>query len=96
MEKTLEAAKNNQISVEIFGLGYVGFPLAVRLSNQGLNVLGIDTNQNRINRLERGELMDSEIHLKDQFQLSRNNKKLNFSEVPKNSELSKILLIQKK
>ena len=30
LEKTLNSVENNSFVVEIFGLGYVGFPLAVK------------------------------------------------------------------
>ena len=49
--------------IEIFGLGYVGFPLAVRLASAGFQTIGIDVNQERIKRLENNKLKDSEIHL---------------------------------
>ena len=46
--KTLENIKIMSFDIEISGLGFVGFPLAVRLAEQGVNVIGIDTNQKRI------------------------------------------------
>ena len=54
---------NSDSIIEIYGLGYVGFPLAVRLASSGIKTIGIDTNSERISRLEKNELMDSEIHL---------------------------------
>ena len=57
--------KNAHISV--IGLGYVGFPLAVKLSSSGFNVIGIDVNSKRIERLKDNVLMDSELSLKELF-----------------------------
>ena len=67
MEKLHEKIKNRECIIEIFGLGYVGFPLAIRLAINGFRVIGIDVNQERITRLEKNELLDSEISLKDEF-----------------------------
>ena len=67
LTETLNSVNSKSFSVEIFGLGYVGFPLAIRLASAGLTVVGIDVNPQRINRLQNNELMDSEIHLKNEF-----------------------------
>jgi len=67
MEKLRETIKNKECIIEIFGLGYVGFPLAVRLATKGFRVIGVDVNHDRVDRLEKNELLDSEISLKDEF-----------------------------
>ena len=67
LKKSLEFVNNNSIAVEIYGLGYVGFPLAVRLASEDILTIGIDVNQERIKRLVKNELMDSEIHLESEF-----------------------------
>jgi len=48
LQETLEQIKNNSFLIEIYGLGYVGFPLSVRLSKSGKKVKGIDINKNRL------------------------------------------------
>ena len=88
LEKTLNAVETNSFIVEIFGLGYVGFPLAVKLSSSGFNVIGIDVNSKRIERLKDNVLMDSELSLKEQFLQSRKEKKLLLSESPLESKKS--------
>ena len=93
LEKTLNAVETNSFIVEIFGLGYVGFPLAVKLSSSGFNVIGIDVNSKRIERLKDNVLMDSELSLKEQFLQSRKEKKLLLSESPLESKFSKIGII---
>ena len=67
MEKLREIIKNKECIIEIFGLGYVGFPLAVRLATKEFRVIGVDVNHDRVNRLEKNELLDSEISLKGEF-----------------------------
>ncbi|HEY8691244.1 MAG TPA: nucleotide sugar dehydrogenase [Chloroflexota bacterium] len=39
----------------VVGLGYVGLPLAVELARAGFQVLGIDTNRDRVENVNRGE-----------------------------------------
>ena len=73
LEKTLDSVKINSFVVEIFGLGYVGFPLAVKLASSGFNVIGIDVNSKRIQRLQENDLLDSESSLQEQYLESKNN-----------------------
>ena len=50
LKETLENVNSKKFSVEILGLGYVGFPLALRLATNGIKVTGIDISQQRIER----------------------------------------------
>ena len=93
LEKTLESVTKKSILVEVFGLGYVGFPLAVRLANGGIKVRGIDINTNRIERLKNNELLDSEFHLKNEFVHCRTNNNLELATSPTKSEVPKIGII---
>ena len=92
MEKLHEKVKNRECIIEIFGLGYVGFPLAVRLAINGFTVIGIDVNHERISRLEKNELLDSEISLKDEFIRCR-ERNLTLSTKSFKNNLSKIGII---
>ena len=92
MEKLREKIKDRECIIEIFGLGYVGFPLAIRLAINGFRVIGIDVNQERITRLEKNELLDSEISLKDEFIKCR-KKNLALSVKSSKNELSKVGII---
>lgn len=47
----LQQKKKN---MAIVGLGYVGMPLAVAFANKGLNVIGFDTNQSKIDLYKAG------------------------------------------
>ena len=93
LEKTCNSIEENIINVEIFGLGYVGFPLAVKLASSGFNVIGIDVNSKRVQRLQNNDLMDSELTLKENFLIAKNNNKLKITETPNFSEYSKIGII---
>jgi UDP-N-acetyl-D-glucosamine dehydrogenase len=41
--------------VGVIGLGYVGLPLAVAFAEAGCDVIGVDTDSRRVERLQRGE-----------------------------------------
>lgn len=46
--------ESKQATIGILGLGYVGIPLAVTISQQGLKVLGFDIDQGRVDDLNNG------------------------------------------
>jgi nucleotide sugar dehydrogenase len=93
LEKTLESIPSKLFLIEVFGLGYVGFPLAVRLASGGFKVRGVDINPKRIERLKNNELMDSELHLKNEFLHCKDNNNLELVTSPKKSENPKIAII---
>jgi len=93
LKQTLEKVNSKNFEIEVFGLGYVGFPLAIRLAKSGFKVRGIDVNPERISRLEANHLMDSEINLKDTFLECRKNGKISFSKKSEKSEFPKIGII---
>jgi len=93
MQKTLDAIKLKSFSIEIFGLGYVGFPLSVRLASSGLKVRGIDVNENRVKRLNEEHLMDSEIYLKEQFLKCKEQKNLEILSNPIKTDMPKVGII---
>ena len=93
LEETVKAINEKSISIEIFGLGYVGFPLTVRLASAGFQVTGIDVNEERIKRLENNELMDSEIHLEKEYIECRQKNNIKLELKPSNSTIPKIGII---
>lgn len=93
LKETLENLKNKKIIVEIYGLGYVGFPLAVKLSKEGIIIHGIDVNNNRIGRLKKNKLLDSELNLKKEFIESRTNGKLELNNFSTKTDTPKIGII---
>ena len=92
MKNLQDKIKTKSCIVEIFGLGYVGFPLSIRLASAGFKVVGIDVNPERISRLQKNELLDSEKPLREEFIKCR-KENLSLSEVSKASELPKIGII---
>jgi len=92
MKNLLDKIKTGSCIIEIHGLGYVGFPLAVKLASNGFKVTGIDINSKRINRLIKNELLDSEEFLKDEF-IECRKEKLTLSNKSQKNELSKIGII---
>ena len=93
LRETLEFLKKKKIIVEIYGLGYVGFPLAVKLAKEGITIHGIDVNDNRIQRLKNNELLDSELNLRKEFVESRTNRKLDLSNSPTKTNIPKVGII---
>ena len=48
-------------TIALIGLGYVGLPLAVSFAQKGFKVLGIDTNQARVDRIRNLESYIADI-----------------------------------
>ena len=46
---------NKKSVISIIGLGYVGLPLAITFLNKGFKVIGIDSDNNKINKLNFGK-----------------------------------------
>jgi len=93
LSKTLEKIKDKSVNIEIFGLGYVGLPLAIRLAKSALKVIGIDVNKNRIERLKKNQLLGSEINLKTDFLESFQNGDLQLDVTPTKEDIPKIGII---
>jgi len=93
LEETVKSINEKSVSIEIFGLGYVGFPLTVRLASTGFQVTGIDVNQERIQRLENNKLMDSEIHLEKEYIDCRQKKNIKLQSSPSKSIIPKVGII---
>lgn len=93
IENTFEKISSNSCIIEVFGLGYIGFPLAVRLSKSGLKVVGIDVNNDRIERLKKNQFLDSEINLKSEFMESKNAGNLRLDNIPSKTDTPKIGII---
>ena len=51
----LEKIKSKQAVIGIVGLGYVGLPLAQAFCQQGINVVGLDIDQEKIDLIEKGQ-----------------------------------------
>tara|TARA_B100001750_G_scaffold247737_1_gene274592 strand:- start:3915 stop:5264 length:1350 start_codon:yes stop_codon:yes gene_type:complete len=92
MKDLFEKIKSKSCIIEVFGLGYVGFPLSVRLASSGFKVIGIDVNPERITRLQKNELLDSEELLKNEF-IECRKENLSLAKESEESPLAKIGII---
>jgi len=52
LNETSKKTSKKDCLIQVFGLGYVGFPLAVRLSSSGFKVVGIDKDKKKIQSLK--------------------------------------------
>ena len=93
LKETKNKVDKKNCIVEIFGLGYVGFPLSIRLASSGFSVIGVDTNEERLKRLESNQLKQSENNLKEQFIDLRDKKRLSLSKFSDKSNLPRIGII---
>lgn len=51
----IERLRNKSAVIGIAGLGYVGLPLALRYAEVGYNVLGIDIDQEKVDKIKQGK-----------------------------------------
>ena len=55
MNQLIEKIENNTITVGVIGLGYVGLPLAVCFAEIGIQVIGFDKSESKVNKINNGE-----------------------------------------
>lgn len=55
LETLQQRIHNHTAVVGVFGLGYVGLPLALRFSEAGLNVIGFDIDEHKVTQLNSGQ-----------------------------------------
>ncbi len=67
--------------IEVYGLGYIGFPLSVKLSNVGFRVVGVETGPEKLKRLEKGLLIENEKFLETDYKNARKKGNLIFSNI---------------
>lgn len=51
---TIKSLNPSEVNVAIFGLGFVGLPLALSYAIRGCNVFGVDVDNNLVNQLNQG------------------------------------------
>ena len=82
---------SRNITIEVFGLGYIGLPLAVKLAAQRFNVVGIDKDKSKIQRLDQKRLLDSEKFLEKDLEFF--GKTIQFSSNISNDDNQKIAIV---
>lgn len=55
LQNFLKQIEQRSITVGVLGLGYVGLPLAVAFAEAGFKVIGLDVNDERVDRLNSGD-----------------------------------------
>ena len=93
MQSSFEKIQKKECLIEVYGLGYVGLPLAIKLAAFGFKVRGIDKDQGKIKRLTNLELFESELNLKEELTHTINSQNLTFSDKAIESEFPKIGMI---
>ena len=60
-----EKIANNDLVVGIFGLGYVGLPLATSFAQSNVKVIGFDKNPEKVKKVNLGENNIKDINAND-------------------------------
>ncbi|MHB8276125.1 MAG: nucleotide sugar dehydrogenase [Candidatus Humimicrobiaceae bacterium] len=71
----------------VMGMGYIGLPTACMLANNGYNVLGVDVDNDIINKLSSGQLHIEEPELEETFQKALNANRLKVSGILEKSDI---------
>ena len=54
MNEILKKIAEKRVQVGVIGLGYVGLPLAVEIATAGIQVVGIDLDRSKVERINAG------------------------------------------
>jgi len=76
LNHSLQRIQSKDCLIEVFGLGYVGLPLALRFASSGFKVSGVDPDSNKIQNLKNNSMYNSHSSLKSL--LSKSLEKGNF------------------
>jgi len=61
----LDRIRNKKATIGIIGLGYVGLPLAVETAKAGFKVIGIDTDNKKVDKIKRGDSYVQDVSSSD-------------------------------
>jgi UDP-N-acetyl-D-glucosamine dehydrogenase len=92
-ENTIKSVQEKKCIIEIYGLGYVGLPLSIKLAIAGFNVKGIDNDENKIERLKKNNLLSSEKKYEAELTESIKKQKLEFLTKKHKTEQVKIGIV---
>jgi UDP-N-acetyl-D-glucosamine dehydrogenase len=93
LDESLSKIDNKNYQIEIFGLGYVGFPLSIVLASSGVKVIGIDVDDKKLGRFKKGSLLELEKNFRKDFNIVTKNGNLNFEKTLRFSKKTKIGII---
>lgn len=93
LENTLCKIQSNEFTISVFGLGYVGFPLSVRLASSGFKVIGVDTDSRKIEDLKNNILVESQREFQEALPQILENGNFSLSEHPIRSNEPRIGII---
>ena len=93
LSDTLVQVTSNDFEVMVFGLGYVGLPLSLRLASHGFKVVGIDTDEKKIDSLKHKSLDSTHTELEPMLQATISNGKFLPSTKPIKSDIPRIGII---
>ena len=88
----IQQTNTSVTKVAVFGMGYVGLTLSVSLANRGHQVVGVDINENLINRLNSGESHVHEPGLNHMMTFNLNRQKIKFSNTI-NQDTSQVYIV---
>ena len=54
MNELLKKIAEKRVQTGVIGMGYVGLPLAVEIANAGIQVVGIDLDRSKVERINAG------------------------------------------
>ena len=93
LSDTLGKVNSNEFEIIVFGLGYVGLPLSLRLATHGFKVIGVDTDARKIESLKRKSLESSHMELEPMLRETISNGKFFPTTKPTKSSLPRIGII---
>lgn len=70
----------------IIGLGYIGLPTATMFATHGVDVVGVDVNENVLHKLQNGSIHIEEPGLQEIFQEAISNNKLAIKNTPEKAD----------
>ena len=56
-EDLIKEIQKKRANIAVIGMGYVGLPLAITFANAGFNVTSIDSIQEKVDMINRGEVI---------------------------------------
>ena len=93
LQEIFKKIQTKNCIIEVYGLGYIGLPSAVRLAMAGFQVVGIDKDLAKIKRLKNKNLSESELFLKNEFVEAQSSGLLTITDSSKPAEKPKVAII---